>query len=54
MKLITSLEDAKSWIESGSAEPATLMALDLTPLDDAFSKANLAGSAFLGCTVAET
>jgi predicted Rossmann-fold nucleotide-binding protein len=54
MKLISSLEDVRSWIDSGFPEPATIMALDLTSLDRAFANATLAGSAFLGCSVGET
>jgi predicted Rossmann-fold nucleotide-binding protein len=54
MKLISSLEDVRSWIDGGFAEPATVMALDLTSLDQRFANARLAGSAFLGCAVGET
>lgn len=51
--LITNIEDAKAWIDCGFQEPATLLALDLTALDDAFTEARLAGCAFLGCVVGE-
>lgn len=51
---IKKLEDAKAWIDGGFAQPATVMALDLTALDASFKDARLGGSAFLGCTVGAT
>jgi hypothetical protein len=54
MKPIATLDDAKSWIDSGFPEPTTVMALDLTALDGRFANARLEGSAFLGCRVGET
>jgi hypothetical protein len=38
MKPIATLDDAKSWIDSGFPEPTTVMALDLTALDGRFAK----------------
>lgn len=51
--LIASVEDAKAWIANGFQEPATVLALDLKPLDSSFSNAKLAGCAFLGCAIGE-
>lgn len=54
MKVISSLEDAKTWIAAGFSEPVTFMAIDLNSIDSSFLNARLEGCVFLGCSVGNT
>lgn len=46
---IESLPELKHWISTGASEPATFIAMDLTPFEEDLAGFSLCGCAFLGC-----
>lgn len=53
MLFIDNLADAKVWVSSGAAAPATVQGVDLRSLDDAFAALNVMSCAFLGCVIGD-
>lgn len=53
MLFIETFDAASAWVKGGCSEPATVQGVDMTLLDEAIASHNLAGSAFLGCTLGE-